>query len=133
MLLSGILLRPWSPLSSLPPEVELPLPLLPEFIPVVSPLELAELAAGSPVLLFAVCSEDPPGVMVWANTSVEVSARTEASPHFKSFMERSCDCLLTTSGAEAGSKSYPQMNGLPPVTATVAPDVKLEAGSASIT
>src|SRR4051794_12795412 len=27
MLLSGILSRPWSPLSSLPPEVEVPLPL----------------------------------------------------------------------------------------------------------
>ena|SRR5258707_3322040 len=133
MLLSGTLSRPWSPLSSLPPEVELPLPLLLEFIPVVSPLELAELAAGSPVLLFAVCSEDSPGVMVWANASVEVSAKIEASPHFRSFMERSCDCLLTTSGAEVGSKYCLQMNGLPPVTATVAPDVKLEAGSASIT
>jgi hypothetical protein len=103
MLLSGILSRPWSPLTSLPPEVELPLPLLLESIPVVSPLELAELAAGSPVLLFAVCSEDPPGVVDWANASVQVSARIEASPHFKSFIERSCECLTTTLGPEVGS------------------------------
>jgi hypothetical protein len=103
MLLSGILSRPWSAFSSLPPEVELPLPLLLEFIPVVSPLELAELAAGSPVLLFAVCSEDPPGVIVWANARVEVSARIEANPNLKSLMERSCDCLTTTSGPEVCS------------------------------
>jgi hypothetical protein len=49
--LSGILSRPWSPLSSLPPEVEVPLPLGFDFIalPVVGDVPgAAELAAGSP-------------------------------------------------------------------------------------
>lgn len=43
-LLSGILSRPWSPLASLPPELEIPLPLL--LMPVVPGFD--ELAAGSP-------------------------------------------------------------------------------------
>jgi hypothetical protein len=52
-LLSGILSRPWSPLSSLPPDVEVPLPLGFDFIelPVVDEAPgVAELAAGSPVV-----------------------------------------------------------------------------------
>jgi hypothetical protein len=35
MLLSGILSRPWSPLASEPPEVEVPLPLLLGRMPLV--------------------------------------------------------------------------------------------------
>src|SRR4051795_299573 len=53
MLLSGILSRPWSPLSSLPPEVEVPLPLGLDLVvlPVVGEAAgVAELAAGSPVI-----------------------------------------------------------------------------------
>src|ERR1700760_4669666 len=52
LLLSGILSKPWSPLASLPPDVEVPLPLLDGFIalPVVDDASGdAELAAGSPV------------------------------------------------------------------------------------
>src|SRR3954451_20707019 len=51
MLLSGILSRPWSPLSSLPPEVEVPLPLGLDLmeLPVVDEV-VAVLAAGSPVI-----------------------------------------------------------------------------------
>ena len=52
-LLSGILSRPWSPLASLPPEVDVPLPLGLGFIelPVVGDVPgAAELAAGSPVV-----------------------------------------------------------------------------------
>ena len=53
MSLSGILSRPWSLLSSRPPDVELPLPLAFDDEPVV-PLGaargFAELAAGSPVV-----------------------------------------------------------------------------------
>jgi hypothetical protein len=51
--LSGILSRPWSPLASLPPDVDVPLPLGFGFIafPVVGALPgVAELAAGSPVV-----------------------------------------------------------------------------------
>jgi hypothetical protein len=53
LLLSGILSRPWSPLSSLPPDVEVPLPLGFDFIelPLVGEVPgVAELAAGSPVV-----------------------------------------------------------------------------------
>jgi len=49
---SGILSLPWSPLASLPPDVDMPLPLRLGFIelPVIGDVEgLAELAAGSPV------------------------------------------------------------------------------------
>jgi hypothetical protein len=52
-LLSGILSRPWSPLASLPPEVDVPLPLRLGFIelPVVGEVPgVAEPAAGSPVV-----------------------------------------------------------------------------------
>jgi hypothetical protein len=45
-LLFGIVSRPWSPLASLPPDVEVPLPLLFGAMPVVSCFEFAELAAG---------------------------------------------------------------------------------------
>jgi hypothetical protein len=46
--LLGMVSRPWSPLASLPPDVDVPLPLLFAAIPVVSeePFELAELAGG---------------------------------------------------------------------------------------
>ena len=52
MLLSGILSRPWSPLSSPPPDVDVPLPLELGFIelPVGDVPGVAELAAGSPVV-----------------------------------------------------------------------------------
>ena len=55
MLLSGILSRPWSPFASLPPDVDVPLPLrLGLFaLPVVVDGEaagFAELAAGSPTV-----------------------------------------------------------------------------------
>jgi hypothetical protein len=61
--LFGIASRPWSPLASLPPDVEVPLPLLFGAIPVVSeePFELAELAAGRGV-------PGPPGLLC-ANAS----------------------------------------------------------------
>jgi hypothetical protein len=52
ILLSGILSRPASIFSSLPPDVEVPLPLVGELEPTVgagSALGLAELAAGSPL------------------------------------------------------------------------------------
>jgi hypothetical protein len=45
-LLFGMVSRPWSPLASLPPDVEVPLPLLFGAMPVVSCFEFAELAAG---------------------------------------------------------------------------------------
>jgi hypothetical protein len=67
MLLSGILSLPWSPLSSLPPEVDVPLPL--GFDPVVVPLGaaagLAELAAGSPCI-----DPRPLGAPFWAIAAV---------------------------------------------------------------
>jgi len=52
MLLSGILSLPWSLFSSLPPDVEVPLPLGfdPVVVPVGAALGLAELAAGSPAI-----------------------------------------------------------------------------------
>lgn len=62
LLLSGILSLPWSLLASLPPDVEVPLPLLFGAIPVVSAELLeAELAAGRGV-------PGPPGLL-WANAS----------------------------------------------------------------
>jgi hypothetical protein len=54
--LSRALSRPPSPLSSFPPDVDVPLPLW--FEPVVAGVLDAELAAGSPVLLVAA---GPPG------------------------------------------------------------------------
>ena len=55
-MLSGIASRPWSPLASLPPDVDVPLPLLFGAMPVVSCCELAELAAGLGVSV-------PPGLL----------------------------------------------------------------------
>jgi hypothetical protein len=55
MLFSGILSRPWSLLASLPPEVDVPLPLLFGAIPVVSLVEFKEgagLASGLPGLVW---------------------------------------------------------------------------------
>jgi hypothetical protein len=45
-LLSGMVSRPWSPLASRPPDVEVPLPLRFGAIPVVSCFLLAEVDAG---------------------------------------------------------------------------------------
>lgn len=60
--LSGIASRPWSPLESLPPDVDVPLPLLFGAMPVVSLALEAELAAGRgvpgfPALLWAYAKE----------------------------------------------------------------------------
>jgi hypothetical protein len=70
LLLFGIVSLPWSPLASLPPDVEVPLPLLFGAMPVVSeePFELAELAAGRGV-------PGPPGLL-WANVSGPDTRRT---------------------------------------------------------
>jgi hypothetical protein len=46
LLLFGIVSRPWSPFASLPPDVDVPLPLLLGVMPVVSEDLEAELAAG---------------------------------------------------------------------------------------
>jgi len=77
-LLSGILSLPWSPLASLPPEVDVPLPLELGFIelPVVGAVPgVAELAAGSPVV-----EPRPLGTPLCANAkepdSVSVAAAT---------------------------------------------------------
>jgi hypothetical protein len=56
MLFSGILSRPWSLLASLPPEVDVPLPLLFGAIPAVSLVEFTDgagLASGLPGLVWA--------------------------------------------------------------------------------
>jgi hypothetical protein len=63
MFVFGALSRPWSPLSSRPPDVDVPLP-LGLFLCDEGLLD-AELAAGSPVLLVAAV---PPGSDVWAKT-----------------------------------------------------------------
>ena len=60
--LSGIASRPWSPLASLPPDVDVPLPLLFGAMPDVSLALEAELAAGRgvpgfPALLWAYAKE----------------------------------------------------------------------------
>ena len=73
--LSGILSLPWSPLSSLPPDVEVPLPLLFGAILVVSGLAFWELAAGSPV-----AEPWPLGPPVWAEAAVVISAKQAAKP-----------------------------------------------------
>jgi hypothetical protein len=67
--LSGILSRPWSRFSSLPPEVDVPLPLGfdPFEAPLVAPgaaLGLAELAAGSPAV-----EPRPLGPPLWAKAT----------------------------------------------------------------
>jgi hypothetical protein len=64
LLLPGILSLPWSELASLPPELDVPLPLGPAFIPLPVVGEVpgvAELAAGSPVV-----APRPLGTWVWA-------------------------------------------------------------------
>jgi hypothetical protein len=80
LLLFGIVSLPWSPLASLPPDVDVPLPLLFGAIPVVSeePFELAELAAGRGV-------PGPPGLL-WANASGPDTRRTTAIVTAASFM-----------------------------------------------
>jgi hypothetical protein len=62
LLLFGIVSRPWSPFASLPPDVDVPLPLLFGAMPLVSDDLEAELAAGRgvpgpPGLLCAYASE----------------------------------------------------------------------------
>jgi hypothetical protein len=87
-LLSGILSLPWSPLASLPPDVDVPLPLGLAFIelPTVGDVPgVAELDAGSPIV-------DPrplgPPLLepVCANARVLESANTPASAIDESFM-----------------------------------------------
>ena len=80
LLLFGIVSLPWSPLASLPPEVDVPLPLLFGAIPVVSdePFELAELAAGRGVPRL-------PGLL-WANASGPDTRKTTDVVTAASFM-----------------------------------------------
>jgi hypothetical protein len=83
-LLSGILSLPWSPLASLPPELEVPLPLGLGLIelPVVGDVPgLAELAAGSPVV-----EPRPLGVPFCADARLPASANADASAMLVSFM-----------------------------------------------
>jgi hypothetical protein len=83
-LLSGILSLPWSPLASLPPEVEVPLPLgLGRIeLPVVGDVPgVAELAAGSPVV-----EPRPLGAPFWAYARVLEIASVAASAIVVSFM-----------------------------------------------
>jgi hypothetical protein len=81
MLLSGILSRPWSPFASLPPDVDVPLPLLLGLIPVVLGFAFCELAAGSPVT--APC---PLGFPFCANETVLMKAKQAARPIADNFM-----------------------------------------------
>lgn len=79
MLLSGILSRPWSPLSSLPPEVDVPLPLGfdRDAAPVVgADWGVDELAAGSPVVDPRPLG--PPVVWAWAETAQRERAEAKA-------------------------------------------------------
>jgi hypothetical protein len=83
-LLSGILSLPWSPLASLPPEVEVPLPLRLGFIelPVVGDVPgVAELAAGSPIV-----EPRPLAAPFWAWALTTLSANAAASVIVDSFM-----------------------------------------------
>jgi hypothetical protein len=77
-LLFGMASRPWSPLASLPPEVEVPLPLLFGAMPVVSCFAFAELAAGRGV-------PGPPGLLC-ANASGADSMNAMAKVIAVSFM-----------------------------------------------
>jgi hypothetical protein len=81
LLLLGILSLPWSPLASLPPEVDVPLPLLLGDIPVVSLEEFAELAAGRGV-------SGLPGLL-WAYANVPERANVAASAIVVIFMAKS--------------------------------------------
>jgi hypothetical protein len=84
LLLSGILSRPWSPLSSLPPDVEVPLPLGFDFVelPVVGDVPgVAELAAGSPVV-----APRPLGPPLCASAKLLETARADATANVASFM-----------------------------------------------
>jgi hypothetical protein len=74
-------------LASLPPEVDVPLPLGLEFIelPVVGDaLGVAELAAGSPVT-----EPLPVGVPFWAYAALPASVSTSATGMVVNFMARS--------------------------------------------
>jgi hypothetical protein len=78
LLLLGIVSRPWLLLASLPPEVDVPLPLLFGAIPVVSLDEFDELAAGRGV-------PGPPGLL-WAYASVPERANATAMASVVGFM-----------------------------------------------
>jgi hypothetical protein len=83
-LLSGILSLPWSPLASLPPEVDVPLPLGLGFIelPVVGEEPgVAELAAGSPIV-----EPRPLGAPLWAKADAPNNANAAANAIVGSFM-----------------------------------------------
>jgi hypothetical protein len=83
-LLSGILSLPWSPLASLPPEVDVPLPLTLGFIelPVVGDVPgVAELAAGSPIV-----EPLPLAAPFWARALAPLSANVAASAIADDFM-----------------------------------------------
>ena len=72
----------WSSLASLPPEVEVPLPLGVTELPVVGDeLELAELAAGSPIV-----DPAPLGAPLCAYAKEPHGARAVASAIAASFM-----------------------------------------------
>ncbi|MBV9459068.1 MAG: hypothetical protein JO141_16315 [Bradyrhizobium sp.] len=90
MSLSGILSKPWSPLASLPPELDVPLPLRLGFmaLPVVGDVPgVAELAAGSP--LTAPLPLAPPD---WAKAAPEQSTTAVTTAGFKTFMTKSLTC-----------------------------------------
>jgi hypothetical protein len=92
LLLSGILSRPWSPLSSLPPDVEVPLPLGLDFIelPVVGAAPgVAELAAGSPVI-----APRPLGPPACASATLLETAKVEATANVASFISDPPDDLM---------------------------------------
>jgi hypothetical protein len=88
MLLSGILSRPWSPLSSRPPDVDVPLPLGLGFIelPVVGDVPaVAELTAGSPVVDPRPLGAPPP----CANAGMPPSTSADARAMIVSFIGKS--------------------------------------------
>src|ERR1700761_3843061 len=92
LLLSGILSLPWSPLASLPPEVDVPLPLPLGFIalPVVGDVPgVAELAAGSPDV--APLPLAPPD---WAHEAPEKSPIIATTVGFTTFTTFSVVNLL---------------------------------------
>jgi hypothetical protein len=94
--LSGILSSPWSPLASLPPELEVPLPLRLGFteLPVVGAVPgVAELAAGSP--LTAPRPLAPPDC---AKAVPEQSTIAATTAGFMTFMGKSLRCGIKAGG-----------------------------------
>lgn len=80
LLLSGIVSLPWSPFASLPPEVEVPLPLLSGAMPVVSLGGFAELAAGR--------GAPGPPALLWAYANVPETASVTANAIVVSLMAK---------------------------------------------